>query len=126
DPENDSLTAVPVSGPGSGTLTLNSDGSFIYQPTNNFTGTDTFTYAASDGLSTSAVAVVSIVVSHRPPVTQADVYGVCQNQLLTVLPPGVLLNDSDPDGNPLTASAASSPLHGTLSLSTNGGFVYTP
>jgi hypothetical protein len=41
--------------------------------------------------------------------------------------PGVLANDSDPDGNAITAVLKSGPSHGTLSLlNPDGGFIYTP
>ena len=43
------LTAVLVSGPAHGTLTLNADGSFTYTPTANYNGPDSFTYKANDG-----------------------------------------------------------------------------
>ena len=49
DPDGDPLTAVLVSGPSHGTLTLNANGSFTYTPNANFNGTDSFTYRASDG-----------------------------------------------------------------------------
>src|SRR5262249_56616399 len=45
---------------------------------------------------------------------------------LTVNAPGVLANDGDVDGDPLTAILVTGPAHGTLTLSTNGGFTYTP
>ena len=44
-----SLTAVLVSGPSHGTLTLNADGSFSYTPATDYTGTDSFTYKDSGG-----------------------------------------------------------------------------
>jgi hypothetical protein len=56
------LSAILVSGPAQGALTLNSNGGFIYTPTNGFYGTDTFTYQDFDGQSYSAPAVVSISV----------------------------------------------------------------
>jgi hypothetical protein len=49
DPEHDPLSAVLVSGPSHGTLTLNPDGSFTYTPASNHTGSDSFTYQAGDG-----------------------------------------------------------------------------
>ena len=127
DADGDTLTAVLASNPSHGILTLNTNGSFTYQPTNNFIGTDSFTYSVSDGLSFSgAVATVSIIVSNRPPVAVADSYGACQNSSITVLPPGVLENDTDPDGNPMIAATVGLPAHGGLIFSTNGGFVYSP
>ena len=38
-----------------GSFTLNANGSFTYKATNNYTGIDTFTYRASDGVSNSAL-----------------------------------------------------------------------
>ena len=42
------LTAVLVTNVTKGTLTFNTDGSFTYKPTNNFTGGVSFTYQAKD------------------------------------------------------------------------------
>ena len=41
-------------------------------------------------------------------------------------PPGVLANDSDPDGDSLSAELVSPPSHGTLQFAANGSFTYTP
>lgn len=41
-------------------------------------------------------------------------------------PGGVLTNDTNPDGIPLTAMLINGPSHGKLSLDANGGFTYTP
>ena len=49
DADNDALTFSLVSGPTNGTLNLNTNDSFSYTPATNFTGTDLFTYQASDG-----------------------------------------------------------------------------
>ncbi|MCP4190662.1 MAG: hypothetical protein GY768_08535, partial [Planctomycetaceae bacterium] len=48
DAENDSLNAILNTDVSNGTLTLNSDGSFSYEPDNGFSGTDSFTYLARD------------------------------------------------------------------------------
>ncbi len=49
DVDSPTLTAAVVTGPAHGTLTLNANGSFVYTPTANFNGSDSFTYTASDG-----------------------------------------------------------------------------
>lgn len=64
DVDGDTLTAVLASGPSQAlAFTLNADGSFTYTPAPNFTGTDAFTYRASDGAATSAPATVTITVT---------------------------------------------------------------
>jgi VCBS repeat-containing protein len=128
DPDGDTLTAVLVSGVSHGTLTLNGDGSFDYTPETNFSGTDTFTYHASDGSLDSNVATVSITVSavNDAPVANDDSYTTDEDTNLTVTAPGVLSNDSDPDGDGLTAVLVSSVSNGTLTLNADGSFDYTP
>ncbi len=63
DPDGHALSAVLVSGPTYGELFLAPDGSFVYAPIVGFAGTDAFSYRASDGLLSSAVADVAITVS---------------------------------------------------------------
>ena len=63
DPDGDPLTAVLVTGPSHGSLTLNANGSFSYTPAANFAGSDSFTYRASDGTVSSSPATVTITVT---------------------------------------------------------------
>jgi Ca2+-binding RTX toxin-like protein len=63
DVELDPLTAILVSGPAHGTLTLSSDGSLVYTPNEDYIGSDTFTYKANDGSLDSNVATVHINVA---------------------------------------------------------------
>ncbi len=62
DGDGDPLSAVLASTTANGTLTLNSDGGFVYTPDSGFDGHDSFTYRASDGLATSNLATVTITV----------------------------------------------------------------
>src|SRR4030095_8506749 len=63
DVDGDSLSAVLVSGPAHGALTLNSDGSFTYTPSANYHGGDSFTYKASDGSADSNIATVTLTIN---------------------------------------------------------------
>jgi hypothetical protein len=64
DADGDPLTAVLVAGPtNAASFTLNADGSFTYAPSANFSGSDTFTYRASDGSLESADVTVTITVN---------------------------------------------------------------
>lgn len=62
DSDSDALTAALVSGPSNGTLALNADGSFSYVPDAGFSGTDRFTYRASDGTDASPPTTVTLNV----------------------------------------------------------------
>ncbi len=62
DADGNSLAAILKTGPANGTLQNHLDGSFTYTPNQGFYGTDSFTYAASDGQSQSAPATVTITV----------------------------------------------------------------
>jgi VCBS repeat-containing protein len=77
DPEQQTLTAILVSGPAHGTLTLNADGSFVYTPAPNFNGVDSFTYMANDGSLNSNVATVTLTVN---PVNDAPSFTAGGNQ----------------------------------------------
>jgi VCBS repeat-containing protein len=131
DPEGNTLSAVNPGSPSHGTLALASNGSFLYTPNADYSGSDSFTYQASDGSALSGQAVVNITVNpvNDPPVAQPDAYEVqAGGSPLTVSAPGVLGNDNDPEGDVLTASLAigSNPQHGTLVFNSDGSFTYTP
>jgi hypothetical protein len=60
------------------------------------------------------------------PVGNDDAYRTDQDETLTVQAPGVLGNDTDAGGDPLTATNASEPANGEVTLDTDGSFTYTP
>jgi VCBS repeat-containing protein len=128
DPDGDPLTAVLVSGPSHGSLTLNADGSFTYNPNTNYFGMDSFTHKSNDGNLDSNVVTVEITVSGNPdaPVAVNDSRSTIQDTPLTVAAPGVLGNDANPDGNPLMTMLVSGTSHGSLTLNADGSFAYTP
>lgn len=67
-------------------------------------------------------------LSNRAPVATNDAYTTNEDTLLTVPAPGVLGNDSDGDGDPMTAAIATnvSVEDGSVSLASDGSFTYTP
>lgn len=69
---------------------------------------------------------ITVTAPNRPPVASNDSYTVLEKTPLIIPAPGVLLNDTDPDNNPLTASIVTQPANGTLILNSNGSFTYTP
>src|SRR5262249_15113440 len=97
DVEGDPLSAILVSPPSHGTVTLQPDGHFTYVPAANFNGVDSFTYRANDGALDSSAAVVTLTVNpvNDPPTAVDDAYSVGANTPLAVAAPGVLANDVD-------------------------------
>jgi VCBS repeat-containing protein len=129
DANNDPLTAALIGNVSHGTLTFNSNGSFTYTPAGNYSGPDSFTYRAGDGLLSSNTATVTITVNavNDAPSAVNDSYSTRRGTALSVnAASGVLANDTDPDSASLTAVLVSNPAHGTLALSPNGAFTYTP
>ena len=68
----------------------------------------------------------TLQVINHPPVAMNDAFSTAANTPLNQAPPGVLTNDSDPEGDTLTAQLVSGTSHGTVTLNGNGSFVYTP
>ena len=104
---------------------------------------DSFTFTVNNPTDGDSLpATVSITVD-TPPVAVDDPNPSCvdgvtgspkkyiaiEDQALTVTPPtdcGLLLNDSDPDADSITAAKATNPAHGLVTVTAAGGFTYTP
>jgi VCBS repeat-containing protein len=65
-------------------------------------------------------------LSNTAPVAVNDAYSVNEDEVLNVAAPGVLGNDSDPDGQTLSAVLVSDVSNGTLNLNADGSFSYVP
>lgn len=132
DPDGDGLSITEFTQPVNGTVTLNADGSFSYDPNPDYFGQDTFTYTiCDDGIpSLCDFATVTITVApgteNDPPVAVDDSYEGEEDTALFVASPGVLGNDNDPDGDSLTVSDYTQPSNGSVFLSSGGSFIYTP
>jgi len=64
-----------------------------------------------------------------PPTARDDSYDTIEGSdhtLQVSAANGVLRNDADPEGGPLTASMATGPSHGKVTLRSDGSFSYTP
>lgn len=130
-PPNEGLNLASVAiavAPLHGTAVPAPTGTVTYTPAANYFGSDTFSYTVRDNVgAVSNLGVVTVTVTGvaDPPVAVADAYLVT-GALLSVPPLGVLANDSDPDGDVLTAALVTGPTKGTLSLFPNGSFTYAP
>lgn len=102
DADGDGLNAVLASAPALGSVTLNADGSFDYNPGGAAAGSvDSFSYFANDGTQNSALAAVVNININAPansaPVAVDDVAAIPQNSTLFFI--NLTGNDSDADGN---------------------------
>lgn len=95
-------------------------------------GTIAIRVTADDGNGGSAFDEFNLVVvqPNRAPVAVADAYGVPEDGRITAggggAPAGVLVNDTDADGDALTALLVAGPAHGRLRFNADGSFSYTP
>ncbi len=130
DVDDTVLTTDLVTDVAHGSLALAADGSFVYTPALDYFGTDTFTYRAYDGEAYSNMVTVTITINdvpdNVPPVALDDAYDMDEDTVLTIPTLGVLANDSDADGDELTAELLSDVTTGVLLLNADGSFTYTP
>jgi hypothetical protein len=120
DPEGGSVTRSIVNQPVNGTLS-GSVPNLTYTPNAGFTGPDVITYKVSDDCADSSDTngTITINVNRNP---------VADNQTITTnqeIPVNFTLTGTDPDGDALTYSIASTPTHGSLSGSAPA-LQYTP
>ena len=133
DVENQTLSVTSVQGAVNGSV-ARSGGNVTFTPTNNFSGSASFTYSISDGNGGAATGTVSVTVGaqiNTAPVGVVDSYSTNEDTALTVstagpLGNGVLSNDTDAENNPLTAVLQTGPSNGSLTLNPDGSFTYTP
>ncbi|MCW3168669.1 cadherin-like domain-containing protein [Chryseobacterium sp. 09-1422] len=143
-----STTVYDAAGVVAGTVTLNSNGTYTFIPAANYTGTVPVTYTISNTSGSTASATLSIEVGavvlapgNNKPIAQNDT-GTAESG--SDLSSNVLLNDSDPDANPLVVTTASVALGtptqvsgldingntvanaGTLTLNANGTYTFSP
>ncbi|MCX7247176.1 MAG: Ig-like domain-containing protein [Burkholderiales bacterium] len=87
DPDGSTLTFAKVTNPSHGTVTINaSTGAYVYTPTSNYNGGDSFTFKVNDGTADSATSTVSITVSgvNDPAAGTVAISGIAtQGQILT-------------------------------------------
>ncbi|MFO0927186.1 MAG: tandem-95 repeat protein, partial [Gemmataceae bacterium] len=105
-----------------------------FTPPANYAGPAWVTIVTSDlgntGSGGPQTATDNVAITVTPvndaPVAVGDSYATAEDTPLTVAGPGVLANDTDVEGNPLTAVLVSGPAHGALTLNADGSFTYTP
>lgn len=130
DSDGNPLTFSVTTGPANGSLS-GTPPNVAYTPNSGFSGADGFDFQVCDPAPLCGTATVTInvmAVANTPPVANPDGENFTQGSgpSLTVPAPGVLGNDTDADGDALSAVLASGPANGNLTLNPDGSFTYTP
>jgi len=121
DVDGDALQFSVTGGPSHGSLSGNAP-NLIYTPATDYHGNDSFTFQASDGITNSAPATISIVIT---PANDAPI-ALAQSVTTTEdVAKGLILTGTDVDGDALSFVIATQPIHGTLSGS-GANRTYTP
>jgi VCBS repeat-containing protein len=126
DADGDALSYAAAVGPTHGTLTVESDGSFTYDPDADFSGADSFVYQVSDGrLSDTATVNLEVTeVNDAPTGGNDDVTARADGRTVTG---NLLVNDTDPDGDDLSvAGIDTGGTRGEVVHNGDGTFTYDP
>lgn len=104
-----------------GSLTINSDGTYSYDPAPDSTGTDVFTYTVLDGgLARNVTLTVNVVAVNDPPVANDSTNSGDEDTEIQGT-----VTATDPDSVP-TFAVDTGPSHGVLVLQPDGTYTYTP
>ncbi|MCI0430596.1 MAG: Ig-like domain-containing protein, partial [Rhodospirillales bacterium] len=134
DTNGDLLTVSLVTDVTNGLLTLNSNGTFSYDPDGQFeslgkgeSATESFTYLASDGRGGSDTATVTITITGKndAPVAANDTVTTAEDTPITIAAATLLANDTDVEGDTLTITSVQGAVNGSAAL-VGGNIVFTP
>jgi hypothetical protein len=128
DPDPGDLLTYSLASRPSGMTIDPTTGLLQWTPTSLQLGPHAVTVAVADPLGFSDAQSFEVFVDrNRPPVAVDDGgYRVERGDTLVVPADGVLANDTDPNGDLLSAQLKTGPARGTLTLDADGGFAYTP
>ncbi len=129
DPDNNQLSVktTPITGAKHGSVTLSATGAYSYLPNASYVGKDSIVYEVCDNGIPSKCAQAKLVFTVEEIVgdRQAtnDINTTIQDQSVTG---NVLMNDNDYPVASSTVTVYQTPLNGSVNLSTNGDYTYTP
>jgi VCBS repeat-containing protein len=124
DVDSDDLVVNLLTTVKHGNLTLNSDGSFLYFPDDNFNGNDSFIYEVSDGGLTDTATVTLIIKPVKDaPVAVNDSVSTLQDTPIII---NVLENDSDVDDEVLAISNVGNAVNSSIKKNNDNTITYIP
>ncbi|MGQ7248413.1 Ig-like domain-containing protein [Halomonas sp. V046] len=142
DVDGDQLSYGLAGDPAHGDVTLHPDGTYTYTPDPDFNGTDSFVVTVDDGNGGKVDVTVSITVTpiNDAPVAANDSASTAEDTPLVVdKDHGVLANDSDVEGDPLSVTGftvdgrqylpgetAEIPGVGSVTLNSDGSYRFDP
>jgi ELWxxDGT repeat protein len=123
-----SLSVVDVSNAQHGMVSFDpTKGQVVFTPDQNFVGTATFQYVATDSLDLATKGTVSIMVQPPQITAQPDTVSATGNTATTIAAAQLLANDkSSAPGDSLHIASVGSAQHGTVALDQNGDVLFTP
>ena len=131
DFEGDNQIVTTNTNPANGSVSLNSNGTYTYIPNPGFIGEDTFEYTICDDGNpvTCDTATVYIEVlpesgpENEAPIANAD---TATTPVATPIDIAVLVNDFDPDADPISITGTTNPTNGAVTVNPNGTITYIP
>jgi len=145
DPVTGEAATAPITIPtaAGGTVDINPDGTFTYTPPAGFTGEDSFDYSVIDPSGATDDATVMLLVQADPDPNVNDAPDATDDTAITQMnvpaTGDVLVNDTDPNGDPLTVTeidgqpvvpgtptTVTLPSGSTVEINDDGTYTYTP
>ncbi|MDP4203109.1 MAG: Ig-like domain-containing protein, partial [Bacteroidota bacterium] len=123
DDDGDTMTFSKGISPVHGTLIVNSDGAYLYTPDKDFNGKDSFTITVNDGKGgiTAVKIIVTVLPVNDDPVLTATPVTTPEDT-----PVNGSVTATDVDGDVLTITKDSDPIHGSVVFNPDGTYTYTP
>ncbi len=123
DTESDTLSYSLVANGTKGNVLVNGDGTYTYTPNANATGTDSFTFKATDGTADSNVATITVLIGavNDAPVASNSALPVTEDTSANGT-----VTASDMEGDNLTYSLVAEGTKGIVVVNTDGTYTYTP
>ena len=127
NPDQGILSVSIIAEPTNGQATANTSGTVTYTPSENYAGSDTFTYQITDSVGgdiASADVSVTVLAVDDTPTAVDDSAEVSEDDSVAF---AVLGNDSDVEGDAFAIASYTNPDNGSVALNSETSiFTYTP